>query len=134
MFQYWFILQNEWHTFFHTLKNSIIYELICPLIHLSYPIFVLCLNRDIVIFRNKVGLHDLRYPSEAPVSAAEIFRPPGNSTCWCLIGGECWWNFPGVGRSLSHAESRPEKNYKTLQLKSIKIIQHHSFVFKNTAY
>lgn len=27
-----------------------------------------------------------------------------------------------------------KKNYKTLQLKSIKIIQHYSFVFKNTAY
>lgn len=51
------------------------------LYYISPILFVLCLNRDIVIFRNKVGLHDLRYPSEAPVSAAEIFRPPGNSTC-----------------------------------------------------
>lgn len=79
------------------------------LIYFFYFIFVLCLNRDIVIFRNKVGLYDFRYFFEVSVFVVEIFRFLGNFTCWCLIGGECWWNFLGVGRSLLYVEFRFEK-------------------------
>lgn len=49
--------------------------------YIFFILFVLCLNRDIVIFRNKVGLYDFRYFFEVSVFVVEIFRFLGNFTC-----------------------------------------------------